>query len=151
MKGALPLFFSLTSKIAKMNFTFTKKERLCSKILIDSVFQNGSKIYAYPLKAIFLPVEPIGPSAVQILISVSKLRFKRANKRNLIKRRIREAYRKNNFRIRSIIASSGKFLNLVIIYNSNEIIAYRVMEKALIEILDKISKQPVFQSDLKKA
>lgn len=47
---------------------------------------------AYPFRVVFLPAEPT-PFPAQILISVSKKRFKRAVDRNLVKRRIREAYR----------------------------------------------------------
>lgn len=75
--------------------TFGKSERLCRKILIDRLFAGGSKsILAFPIRMVYLPVEKEStPEPVSILISVPKKRFRRAVKRNRVKRQIREAYR----------------------------------------------------------
>ena len=76
--------------------TFPKKEHLSSLLLIGKLFAGGSKSLAvFPLRAVYMPVENAGLPAVSVLISVSKKRFKRAVKRNRVKRQIREAYRKN--------------------------------------------------------
>jgi ribonuclease P protein component len=74
-------------------YTFRKEERLCNKKLIDELFHNGSSFLCYPFKASWMPVDNTQPFPVQIVIAVSKKRFKRAVDRNLIKRRTREAYR----------------------------------------------------------
>ena len=57
------------------------------------MFAGGSRSFSnFPLRVVWLPVEELDVQA-SILISVSKRRFKRAVKRNRIKRQIREAYR----------------------------------------------------------
>jgi len=73
--------------------TFTKEERLCSRKSLDLLFKNGSSFLLYPfrLSYLFVPGEHTFPA--QVVINVSKKRFKRAHDRNLIKRRIREVYR----------------------------------------------------------
>ena len=39
-------------------FTFTKKERICSKLIIDKLFEGGNQSMAvYPLRAVYMPVE----------------------------------------------------------------------------------------------
>lgn len=48
----------------------------------------------FPLRAVYMSVDRQEVPA-SILISVPKKRFKRAVKRNRVKRQIREAYRKN--------------------------------------------------------
>ncbi|MBT1689572.1 ribonuclease P protein component [Dawidia soli] len=74
-------------------FTFRKEERLSKEKHIQELFARGSSFYLFPFKVMFLPqADPAGP-VHQVLISVSKRHFKRAVDRNLIKRRIREAYR----------------------------------------------------------
>ena len=104
-----------------MKFTFKKSERLNSKKVIERLFdKKGSEeiqsVFHYPFRVSYLnEVKSKGlkvesenefdfPSTLnsqpsthfpQILISVSKRSFKRAVDRNLVKRRIREAYRLN--------------------------------------------------------
>lgn len=76
--------------------TLSKVERLNSRILIERLFTGGSKsLPAFPLRIVYMPVEGENLPAATILISVPKKRFKRAVKRNRVKRQIREAYRKN--------------------------------------------------------
>ena len=76
-------------------YTFTKEERLCNKKLIDELFHNGSSFLCYPFKVSWLLTDTPQEFPAQVLLSVSKKRFKHAVDRNLLKRRIREAYRLN--------------------------------------------------------
>ena len=70
-----------------------KRERLCSRKSMETLFAPGHQsLSAFPLRAVFLPTEESG---VRIMVSVSKRNFKRAVRRNRIKRQIREAYRLN--------------------------------------------------------
>jgi len=71
---------------------FKKEERLCNKRLINALYESGSSFILYPYKVVFHPVDELTVPA-QVLISVPKRRFKRAVDRNLLKRRIREAFR----------------------------------------------------------
>lgn len=73
--------------------TFTKEERLCSKRLLDLLFKNGSSFLLYPYRVSYLFVADDSEVPAQVVINVSKRRYKRAVDRNLIKRRTREAYR----------------------------------------------------------
>lgn len=73
-----------------------KEERLCSKTLIDKLFKGGNSrsVVAFPLRVVYLAVEESeGKDNPQVLISVPKKCFKRAVKRNRVKRQVREAYR----------------------------------------------------------
>ncbi|WP_239016374.1 ribonuclease P protein component [Sphingobacterium corticibacter] len=72
--------------------TFKKEERLCSVRLIQSLFHSGSSFVVYPFRVVYR-FEKRDVGAAQVLISVSKRRFKLAVTRNSIKRRLREAYR----------------------------------------------------------
>ncbi|WP_144915348.1 ribonuclease P protein component [Mucilaginibacter frigoritolerans] len=74
-------------------YTFKKEERLCNKKLIDELFHNGSSFLCYPFKVSWMLVGDAQQFPVQIVLAVSKKRFKSAVDRNLIKRRMREAYR----------------------------------------------------------
>jgi len=71
--------------------TLCKSERLCSRKVLEELFSGGHQsVSAYPIRAVFMPSEQAG---VRIMVSVSKRYFKRAVKRNRIKRQLREGYR----------------------------------------------------------
>ena len=74
-----------------MAATLPKSERLCSKKAIAELMGHGKGGAAGCLRYRYLVRS--GADASCILISVPKRSFKRAVKRNLLKRRIREAYR----------------------------------------------------------
>jgi ribonuclease P protein component len=72
---------------------FNKEERLCSRKFLDLLFKNGSSFLLYPFRISYLIVEETAAYPVQVVINVPKKRYKHAVDRNLLKRRIREAYR----------------------------------------------------------
>lgn len=101
---------------------FKKEERLCNKRLIHVLYESGSSFILYPYRVVFLPTDEIA-LPVQVLISVPKRMFKHAVDRNLLKRRIREAYRlqKNSLLYPSL---GDTHLLLSIQYIGNKIEAY---------------------------
>ena len=74
-----------------MAATLSKSERLCGKKAIAGLMEHGKGGSAGCLRYKYLKT---GDAEVtRILVSVPKRHFKRAVKRNLLKRRIRESYR----------------------------------------------------------
>ena len=122
--------------------TFKKSERLCSRILIDSLFQGAShSVSAYPIRAIFLPVASDTQTGVSVLISVPKKRFHDAVDRNRVKRQIREAYRKNKHTLIEQATASGKGLLVAFVYVSDKIEQTDYVEKRMIRLLDKMKAE----------
>jgi len=76
-------------------YTFKKEERLCSRKHLDLLFKNGSSFLLYPFRVSYIFIDEPAPVKAQVVINVPKKRYKRATDRNLLKRRIREAYRLN--------------------------------------------------------
>jgi ribonuclease P protein component len=76
-------------------YTFRKEERLCSRKHLDLLFKSGSSFLLYPFRVSYLFVDHPADVQAQVVINVPKKRYKRAVDRNLLKRRIREAYRLN--------------------------------------------------------
>lgn len=76
-------------------YTFKKEERLCSRKHLDLLFKNGSSFLLYPFRVSYIFVDEPAEVQAQVVINVPKKRYKRAVDRNLLKRRIREAYRLN--------------------------------------------------------
>ena len=100
-------------------YTLPKLERLNSRILIEKLFTGGSKsLPAFPLRIVYMPVEGEHLPAVSLLISVPKKRFKRAVKRNRVKRQIREAYRKHKDCLHESLEASGKKVVIAFLYRN---------------------------------
>jgi ribonuclease P protein component len=130
-------------------FSFKKAERLSGKTLISKLFTEGKTISSFPLKIIYLFTGFESPYPAQLLVSVPKKNFKRAVNRNLIKRRIREAYRLNKNQLYMGLGVKNKKMLIAIIYTAHEITDYHQIEIRLKDIFNKLSeiinKQPVSQ------
>ena len=124
--------------------TFPLKEHLKSKRVIEKLYAEGASVTSYPLRAVFLEQEEQEPTAA-ILISVAKRRFRHAVDRNLVKRRIREAYRTSKHPFVEALQAKDKKMAVAILYidtrhNSTEFIK-RKMEKLLANIITKSEAQ----------
>ena len=75
-----------------MAATLPKSEHLCGKSAIAGLMDHGRGGTEGCIRYKFL-LRTDGADASRILVSVPKRSFKRAVKRNLLKRRIRESYR----------------------------------------------------------
>ncbi len=121
--------------------TFKKSERLCSRLLMERLFQGDSKsVSAYPMRAVFLPVDKSVQQGVSVLISVPKKRFHDAVDRNRVKRQIREAYRKLKHSLVANMVSREEGLLIAFIYVSAKIESTAYVEKRMSRLLEKISE-----------
>lgn len=118
--------------------TFTKQERLSGELLINELFNSGKSFFLYPFMVFYLP-ESLGDKTenlLKILITVPKKNYKRAVKRNFIKRRIREAYRVNK---NSILADECLLKYSVgVVYVSKTIHPFSFIEKKLLKVFEKL-------------
>ncbi len=79
--------------------TFTKAERITSKLLVDRLFEGGGASFvAFPFRIVYMVI-PRGEVPASILISVPKKRFHHAVDRNHMKRQVREAYRRQKHQL----------------------------------------------------
>lgn len=119
--------------------TFTKSERLCSKVIIDKVFETGRIIAGPSFKLLWLEAPENAEQPAQVVITVPKRTFKRAVDRNLLKRRIREAYRKNKGSMYEAI--SPKAIYLVLLYTGRNIAEYKEVEEKIIKMLQRLTAE----------
>ena len=117
--------------------TFTKSERLCSKTILGELFKKGSPsvltFYLFPFRVLYLrPSQP--PLAGEtsplpaIVITVPKRTFKRAVDRNLIRRRVREAYRLHK---PWPGADAYPPSSIAFLYTAKQIISFEEIEKGM--------------------
>lgn len=124
--------------------TFPKAEHLTSLLLIDKLFAGGSKSFpAFPLRIVYMPVEAENLPTVSVLVSVSKKRFKRAVKRNRVKRQIREAYRKNKSLLAGPLEAAGKKGIIAFIWLDSELHASSEVEEKVKKLLQLTAERMV--------
>ena len=123
--------------------TLCKAERLNSKILIEKMFAGGSKSFSiFPLRVVYMPVENQDAQA-SVLLSVSKKRFKRAVKRNRVKRQLREAYRLHKHLLLQTLTDKQQQLAIAFIYLSDELTSSAEIEEKMKTLLARISERLV--------
>ncbi len=118
-------------------YSLSKPERLCSKTLLEELLASECSFVKYPFRVILKDSSSPGEFPARIAISVSKKKFKRAVKRNYIKRITREAYRLNKPDFYMSLPS-GTTLDILFIYLDNHLFSYSKIEKAMKNILEKI-------------
>ena len=117
---------------AKVANTLPKKERLCGKKGIDSLLARGRHGSAGPVRYIYAPNN--GEEHSRILISVPKKLFKRAVKRNLLKRRIRESWR----RLKHGLETAGG-IDILLIYSTKDVLTYQEIYDCIGTVIGKIN------------
>lgn len=116
--------------------TLPKKERLCGKTTIGQLLAKGKHGNVPGLR--FLYMTGTGSETNRIMVSVPKKMFKRAVKRNLLKRRIRESWRKQKH---ALLTTSGT--DILFIYPTKEIQTYEQIYACVGQIIEKINKTQI--------
>lgn len=125
-----------------MDQSFGKEEKLKSKKLIDTLFQEGKSLKTYPLKLVYFPITNPQITRFKTGVSVPKKLIKTAVGRNRIKRLMREAFRKNKY---LVINNSSRAHALMFIYISREEVSMEHLDKAMLKLLEKFKKQEDFK------
>lgn len=117
-------------------FLFPKKERLKSRKIIQALFKKGQSYAVYPLRLVWLKKTDTADDKpdIQITVSVSKRKFKKAVMRNRIKRQMREAWRLNKPTLKE---ENKTTYYCMLIYTAAETLPYKDIERSLQRLLRK--------------
>jgi len=114
-----------------MGYGFPKHSKLCGQVQIAGLYKDGKKFTAWPLRVTWQPTE----GETQVLVWAPKSLFKRAVKRNHLRRLMREAYRLNQALL------GEKHYLIAFNYMDKEEQSFETINKALCKSLKKISEQ----------
>lgn len=116
------------------NRSLPRTERLRSLGAVRRLFESGESGFIYPFRYVWF-AEPDLVQSVEVLFSVPKKFHKRANRRNLLRRRTKEAYRLQKNLLR---ADAPANLDLALIYSSKEVVSYKTIAHAVRRILESV-------------
>ena len=133
--------------------TLRKGSKLRHRSLVEGVFSQGSRAYAFPLRAIWRSMSseqlegnfrgyvPKAIGKVQMLITVPKKKRRHAVDRVLLRRRIREAFRLNCGQLREAVDASGvRTLGIAFVYVHDGNTDYSLIERRMRKLLTRITE-----------
>jgi ribonuclease P protein component len=122
-----------------MKRTFKREERLKNNLHIQDLLKHGHTLSSYPLKIYWKStVDPSQKYPVRIAVAVPRKKFHRAVDRNILKRRIRESYRKHKHVLYEKMSDSSLKILLMVLYISDESIPYEDIDTALLSAMSKL-------------
>jgi ribonuclease P protein component len=124
-----------------MRQTFSKDERLCSRRTISKLFASGSAFHMKPFRVTWMFEPTPGTSPVQVLMSVPKYNFRKAVHRNLIRRRMKEAYRMNKHLLYDSLGTNGRQMIVCITCTAKEIVPFDLIQVKIILLLHRLTEE----------
>jgi len=119
-----------------MSAGLSKSERICSVKAVENLVGRGRYIVHSPLRACYLVRDKEDePELNRILVSVPKKLFKRAVKRNLLKRRIREAYRLQ----KDLLQTKG--VDIMFVFTSKEVAEFQEIYDSMKFMLETVGER----------
>ncbi|MBE6177152.1 MAG: ribonuclease P protein component [Alistipes sp.] len=118
------------------DYSLKREERLRSLGAIRRLFAEGESGFVFPLRYMWYAEADTAPS-VEVLFSVPKRYHKRANRRNLVRRRTKEAYRLQKQTLSLHLKEHN--LDLALIYSTSEVVPYKKIAHAVRRILEQIA------------
>ena len=122
-------------------FEFPKKQKLCSETVIKEMFSNGKSFTTSAVRLVWNKDNNEDGVTIKSIIVVPKKKIRLAVKRNIVRRRMKEAYRLHKIELENISKDNKLQLSIAIIYQKDKILPYKTVEEEIKLILERLSKE----------
>lgn len=123
------------------SFSFKKAERLKSRKTIKQLFSNGHSYAVYPLRLVWIPIEKVDASPVRFALSVAKKRIPKAAHRNVLRRRIREAWRLNKHDLYQKLEDQEQGFAFMVLFTGKGDTPFETIEQSMKMIIKRFPKR----------
>ncbi|OFX85933.1 MAG: hypothetical protein A2W99_17020 [Bacteroidetes bacterium GWF2_33_16] len=123
--------------------SFINKERLKKSKPIENLFSKGENLNFYPFKVLFSLTysDSTIKYPAQVAFVVPKRLFKKAVDRNNLKRKMREAFRKNKSILYNTLIANNQKLEFIVLYIANENNNFEIIETKMVGLLNALCKK----------
>ncbi len=128
----------------QISYKLGKRSRIKSQKLIQEIFKDGKSVTIFPLRGVYLPENKT--NTLQVAVSVSKARHKKATDRNRVKRLMRESWRLQKHVLENALLQNEKRLSVFITFLDKEMPEYDAVFKATGKLIDKLMKLALIDS-----
>lgn len=126
--------------MAEHKFTFRKKDRLRHHKQIALLFKEGTSFHAWPINLVWLDLSTNIAAQTQVMFAVPKKTFKHANQRNLLRRRMKEVYRKLKPEFYQHLEKHGLHGIFAFVYVGIEAQEYLIIQDKIILLLKRLEE-----------
>ncbi len=125
-----------------MDESFGKSERLCLKRRFEALLAGGKSFYVYPFRVIFREKQLSEQDPpVQFAVAVKKKQFKKAVTRNLIKRRIRESWRRRKGELYSFLTERNNNLLVLLVYGADVVLPFSEIDRKMDLVIRRLEEE----------
>lgn len=119
-------------------FSYNRKEKLKSRKQLESLFAGGKSFLVFPVKVFYMQQEHTGVNAG---VGVSARNFKKAVRRNRIKRLLREHYRLNKQELHTFMETQAYGVAVFFLYIGRELPEKDLLGQKMPQVLNRLIKE----------